>query len=604
MADYSDFDDSIPSTPSFYEDGPFISSSPGDLEDMDWGSESPGNLSSQTVDTPDDDDDDDASSELELDVDMDLEPRQPSASSPSPSPSSSLPSSLPSPSPSLSSPSSSAALHEHSQHGPPGPQQRPGQRIIFSLATVAPERQPSLSSASRQTRHHPAATHDNTHNYSSNNTHNSHRGHHAHRSAAHAQEEQLRRLRTQRDVLLREIREDRAARRDRRRNNQAQPQPPPQSQDGPEIVLLDELFDMEVEQRPAASSRSVAAPPPRAQQPQQQTVIDLTDEPDSPVQRPQPLVLPRAPSFPQERSQGQGHRNPRRQMSQNRRTPSFVRSDGSILGANTDVIDLTADSPDDQSQEHGQPPHHGAIPSLRRRERERRSNGSRERAPNREISIFAQLHNLRRSFPAFDLPHIMAGLGRLNAQVDVDVQIIGQNNVAPPPNPLANNPVDFNYQANGFGGFGGRAPTPKPVFEPLPPPREGFTRESGPDVVVICPSCDEELKYNSEDKEDGPPTKKPRTRKDREEHHFWAVKACGHVSRSCHSCSSLEFCELAVLISSKVFCKKCYDNRKSSSLSSFRRETVSNSKQPKYLCAVDDCDSEVSQKTAWVGIFM
>ncbi|EOO02871.1 putative cell cycle control protein [Phaeoacremonium minimum UCRPA7] len=175
----------------------------------------------------------------------------------------------------------------------------------------------------------------------------------------------------------------------------------------------------------------------------------------------------------------------------------------------------------------------------------------------------------------------MAGLGRLNAQVDVDVQIIGQNNVAPPPNPLANNPVDFNYQANGFGGFGGRAPTPKPVFEPLPPPREGFTRESGPDVVVICPSCDEELKYNSEDKEDGPPTKKPRTRKDREEHHFWAVKACGHV-----------------------FCKKCYDNRKSSSLSSFRRETVSNSKQPKYLCAVDDCDSEVSQKTAWVGIFM
>lgn len=223
-------------------------------------------------------------------------------------------------------------------------------------------------------------------------------------------------------------------------------------------------------------------------------------------------------------------------MSQNRRTPSFARSDGSILGgANPDVIDLTADSPDDQIHEQPHPAtRSGVIPPLRRRDRDRRSHASRERAANREFSLFAQLHNFRRSFPALDLPHIMAGFGaRLNAHVDVDVQFISQNNVNPPPNPLANNPVDFNYQANGFGGFGGRAPTPKPVFEPLPPPREGFTRESGPDVVVICPSCDEELKYNSEDKEDGPPTKKPKTRKEREEHHFWAVKACGHVSRFC-----------------------------------------------------------------------
>jgi hypothetical protein len=96
-------------------------------------------------------------------------------------------------------------------------------------------------------------------------------------------------------------------------------------------------------------------------------------------------------------------------------------------------------------------------------------------------------------------------------------------------NPLADNPVDFNYGANGFNQEAAR---PKPAHIAPPEPREGFTRSTGEDTVVICPSCEEELKYDPDENDaQPPPAKKVRTtKKDREEHHFWAVKACGHVS--------------------------------------------------------------------------
>ncbi|ORY63265.1 uncharacterized protein BCR38DRAFT_294221, partial [Pseudomassariella vexata] len=124
---------------------------------------------------------------------------------------------------------------------------------------------------------------------------------------------------------------------------------------------------------------------------------------------------------------------------------------------------------------------------------------------------------------------------------------------------------------------------PKPVHEPPPQAKEGFTRDTGEDFVLICPSCDEELAYDPDvEDENGPPTKKARTRKDKAEHHFWAVKACGHV-----------------------YCKRCYDNRKPSA----RNPVKVGFKPPptdqrKLMCAVDGCESEVSTKTAWVGIFL
>ncbi|PSR80412.1 hypothetical protein BD289DRAFT_374045 [Coniella lustricola] len=156
-------------------------------------------------------------------------------------------------------------------------------------------------------------------------------------------------------------------------------------------------------------------------------------------------------------------------------------------------------------------------------------------------------------------------------------------------NPLAGNQPEFNYQANGFGA---RAPTPKPGFEPPPPARLGFTRDTGLDkdsndeMVIVCASCDNELKYSANDEDDGGPrpAKRPRTKKDREEHHFWAVKTCGHV-----------------------YCKHCYSDRKKTKSKDYEKlgfQVDASQKTPKIFCAVDHCNSDVTSTQAWVGIFM
>ncbi|KAJ2987286.1 hypothetical protein NUW58_g4593 [Xylaria curta] len=193
---------------------------------------------------------------------------------------------------------------------------------------------------------------------------------------------------------------------------------------------------------------------------------------------------------------------------------------------------------------------------------------------------------------------------------DDDLVITGERNIGNLPNPnpgpnLALGPaaspfpglgaINLNYAAHPFPMAQPAAPPgpriartgggpPKPTHEPPPPARPGFTRDTGEDVVAICPSCDQELAYDPEGDDDTPatPVRKPRSKKAMAEHHFWAVKACGHV-----------------------YCKRCFDNRRSSSKSmvrvSFRPDREGGRK---LFCAVEDCDSEVSAKTAWVGIFM
>lgn len=73
---------------------------------------------------------------------------------------------------------------------------------------------------------------------------------------------------------------------------------------------------------------------------------------------------------------------------------------------------------------------------------------------------------------------------------------------------------------------------------PPPPVSEGFTRSPKEDDVIVCPACDEELVVGSEEPAAGTLTAtgkqaakaKARSRKDREEHPFWVVRECGHVS--------------------------------------------------------------------------
>lgn len=74
---------------------------------------------------------------------------------------------------------------------------------------------------------------------------------------------------------------------------------------------------------------------------------------------------------------------------------------------------------------------------------------------------------------------------------------------------------------------------------PPPPVGEGFTRSPKEDDVIVCPACEEELVVGPEEPAAGTTPvatgkqaakAKARSRKDREEHPFWVVRDCGHVS--------------------------------------------------------------------------
>lgn len=70
-----------------------------------------------------------------------------------------------------------------------------------------------------------------------------------------------------------------------------------------------------------------------------------------------------------------------------------------------------------------------------------------------------------------------------------------------------------------------------PEHVPPPPAKEGFTRSPTENDIVICPSCEEELVHKKDS--EGQIVKKggkTPTKKEREEHPFWVVRECGHVS--------------------------------------------------------------------------
>jgi len=85
-------------------------------------------------------------------------------------------------------------------------------------------------------------------------------------------------------------------------------------------------------------------------------------------------------------------------------------------------------------------------------------------------------------------------------------------------------PGHMDYQNNAFAHR-------KAEHIPPPPARQDFTRSPKEDDIIICPSCEQELVHRKGGEE--PVTKKggkAPTRKEREEHPFWVLKECGHVS--------------------------------------------------------------------------
>ncbi|KAI1503292.1 hypothetical protein F5X99DRAFT_407108 [Biscogniauxia marginata] len=325
------------------------------------------------------------------------------------------------------------------------------------------------------------------------------------------------------------------------------------------------------------------------------TVIDLTGDDAESSPRPAYLRAPRHPS-----------QNPRGRRSQRRSTPPpLARSDGSYIGG-PQVINLISDS-DDELDEVPPPrrsnnnsndnininDHNNAGRGARNARlgdmpRQAGRAGAQNAALRDAMNVPLQhFHQIIANIPIF---HMMNRNNPADRDPDDDIVMLGQRNLpAPPPPPAHGNigPVHLDYLAVPFGPphYGGAVASPKPAHEPPKEAREGFTRETGEDVVAICPSCEKELAYDPDGEDDAPltPAKKQRTKKDKAEHHFWAVKACGHV-----------------------YCKKCFDNRKPVGKNptpvGFRPDPKGT--KNKMLCAVDECDSDVSSKTAWVGIFL
>ena len=91
--------------------------------------------------------------------------------------------------------------------------------------------------------------------------------------------------------------------------------------------------------------------------------------------------------------------------------------------------------------------------------------------------------------------------------------------------------VTLNYGHNAF-----QPPAANPQAPSQPPVRDGFSRDTGEDVVALCPSCGRELAYDPDESPDDDNKTKPataktsRNKRDKAEHYFFAVKACGHVS--------------------------------------------------------------------------
>lgn len=261
-------------------------------------------------------------------------------------------------------------------------------------------------------------------------------------------------------------------------------------------------------------NRFVFPPPPtpssrqrsQAGQLQETAVIDLTEEPDSPVE-----IRPAAPQL-QSQPQSQGSRNPRRTNSQRLSTPRLARSDGTLMRSEASFIDLTAEADDE--------------PANLRRHNLRPQRPQRLPEPQHandelfRLEILNAGHGLAADF-ANRFGQRLAGLGFLGADM---FRAAGFRNQGVP--------------MPGGRTFAARQPSPKPPMEPTPPTRDGFTRETRADSgeamerVVVCPACDEELAYDPSDSVVHSSTTTGRGKRKRAagDHHFWALKKCGHVS--------------------------------------------------------------------------
>ena len=103
-----------------------------------------------------------------------------------------------------------------------------------------------------------------------------------------------------------------------------------------------------------------------------------------------------------------------------------------------------------------------------------------------------------------------AHAARLHRIIDDDSSPVDPTGRFQPPGALDFDIVPFNLHHNG------QPVPPLPVYEAPPPPRPGFTRSPTEGDTVVCPNCNEELGIGEDD------TKRQ----------VWVVKKCGHVGHA------------------------------------------------------------------------
>ncbi|TFB05975.1 hypothetical protein CCMA1212_001383 [Trichoderma ghanense] len=289
------------------------------------------------------------------------------------------------------------------------------------------------------------------------------------------------------------------------------------------------------------------------------TYIDLTDEPDSPVERRRTQAADPQAMLQQVPNNIAG-RHPRRTNSQRISPPHLARSDSTLVGGQSSYIDLTGDSPEDEqrpgrehwrTRAHQRPHHHHHHHHHHTRHGEDHLVALRLMGSSHQEQLESGIRVLGRTLADF-----------LNGSFSATLN--SQNRFPAEPESR-----------------------PKPPMEPIPSASAGFTRDTRADgqseeLVTICPACNEELAYDPTESST-PPKKRKRAVG---EHHFWALKSCGHV-----------------------YCADCFENRKPTKTApegvGFRYPPGKSNATPNdILCAVDGCGTKVASKTEWVGIFL
>ncbi|KAL7946989.1 hypothetical protein V8C42DRAFT_319353 [Trichoderma barbatum] len=312
--------------------------------------------------------------------------------------------------------------------------------------------------------------------------------------------------------------------------------------------------------RPSHQASSRRNRPPAAES----TVIDLTEEPDSPVDRRRTQAAG-AQVMLQQVPHNSAGRHPRRTNSQRISPPQLSRSDSTFVGPPS-FIDLTADSPEDEQRPSRE--------NWRTRAHQRHHHHHHTHDHLRHAHDHLRAHG-RDHLVSLDFIHTQ--------QLDTDIRSFSRTLAG-----FLSNSLGASFGPELQTIFPHREPTPKPPMEAVPPARTGFTRDTRADgqteqMVVVCPACNEELAY---DPTETPSTPSKKRKRAPGEHHFWALKKCGHV-----------------------YCAECFENRRPTKTSHGvgfvsppgSKSTASHSD---LRCAVEGCDTKVAAKTEWVGIFL